>query len=40
MSDAAEARRHWMGTLACAAPAAIEAAWQAIADKPAYRLVR
>lgn len=40
MSDAVDARRRWMSELACAHAVALEEAWEAIDDKPAYRLVR
>ena len=40
MSDAVDARRHWMSKLACAQVPVLENAWAAIADKPTYRLVR
>lgn len=33
-------RQHWMGVLARASAAELEAAWGALADKPAYRLLR
>ena len=35
-----EARRRWMSALAQAAPGDVEAAWEAVADSPAYRVVR
>lgn len=34
------ARRRWMSVLALASPADLEAAWSALADRPAYRPVR
>jgi alpha-D-ribose 1-methylphosphonate 5-triphosphate synthase subunit PhnG len=33
-------RRFWMGVLAKTPPAALEAAWQGLADKPGYRQLR
>jgi alpha-D-ribose 1-methylphosphonate 5-triphosphate synthase subunit PhnG len=37
---AVAARQHWLAVLAKAGPAELEAAWEALADKPAYRLLR
>ena len=34
------ARRRWMSVLALARPEDLEAAWSALADRPAYRMVR
>ncbi len=34
------ARQRWMSVLALACPEDLEAAWSALADRPAYRMVR
>lgn len=39
-SETVERRQYWMGVLAKAPTGALQAAWDGLADKPGYRLLR